>query len=214
MPHYRDRKTPEFQALVDQVYKILTNPDLSDETVTAPAESVATVSQPQPPQSAKYQSLPQMRPGAIAGLLELLEDRKEKDLYRLGQELMLEVDDILPIVEAAKLMEFLVIQEGDLLLTPVGIQFIAGGIDQRKEIVRTQILSNIRLVQQISRMLQSKRNQRISEELILDILEAHFSPQEAMRQLKTAIDWGRYAELYSYDEPGGEIFLEAEYKAE
>jgi NitT/TauT family transport system ATP-binding protein len=211
LPHYRDRKTPQFQAIVDQVYKILTNPDLSCETESPPA---ATVSQPQPAQSAKYQSLPQVRIGAVAGLLELLEDRQEKDLYRLGQELMLEVDDILPIVEAAKIMDFLAIQEGDLLLTPVGLQFIAGGIDQRKQIVRTQILSNIRLVQQISRMLQAKRNQRISEELILDILEAHFSPQEAMRQLKTAIDWGRYAELYSYDEPGGEIFLESEDKAE
>ena len=214
LPHYRDRKTPEFQALVDQVYKILTNPELSCETVTAPAASADAASQPQPPQTAKYQSLPQVRIGAIAGLLELLEDRKEKDLYRLGQELMLEVDDILPIVEAAKLMEFLVIQEGDLLLTPVGLQFIAGGIDQRKQIVRTQILGNIRLVQQISRMLQAKRNHRISEELILDILETHFSPQEAMRQLKTAVDWGRYAELYSYDEPGGEIFLELEEKDE
>lgn len=211
LPHYRDRKTPQFQAIVDQVYKILTNPDLSCETVSPPA---ATVSQPQPAQSTKYQSLPQVRIGAVAGLLELLEDRQEKDLYRLGQELMLEVDDILPIVEAAKIMDFLAIQEGDLLLTPVGLQFIAGGIDQRKQIVRTQILSNIRLVQQISRMLQAKRNQRISEELILDILEAHFSPQEAMRQLKTAIDWGRYAELYSYDEPGGEIFLESEDKVE
>ena len=214
LPHYRDRKTAEFQALVDQVYKILTNPELSCETVTAPTESATTVSQPQPAQTAKYQSLPQVRIGAVAGLLELLEDRKEKDLYRLGQELMLEVDDILPIVEAAKLMEFLVIQEGDLLLTPVGIQFIAGGIDQRKQVVRTQILGNIRLVQQISRMLQAKRNHRISEELILDILETHFSPQEAMRQLKTAVDWGRYAELYSYDEPGGEIFLESEEKDE
>ncbi|MBE9183513.1 AAA-associated domain-containing protein [Microcoleus sp. LEGE 07076] len=207
LPHYRDRKTAEFQAIVDQVYKILTNPELSDPTVAAPAESAA-VSQPESVPTTKYQSLPQVRTGAIAGLLELLEDRKEKDLYRLGQELMLEVDDILPIVEAAKLMEFLVIKEGDLLLTPVGIQFIAGGIDQRKEIVRSQILSNIRAVQQIYRMLQAKRNHRISEELILDILEVHFSPKEAMRQLQTAIDWGRYAELYSYDEPGGEIFLE------
>lgn len=211
LPHYRDRKTPQFQAIVDQVYKILTNPDLSCETVPPPD---STLSQPQPAQSAKYQSLPQVRIGAVAGLLELLEDRKEKDLYRLGQELMLEVDDILPIVEAAKLMDFLAIQEGDLLLTAVGNQFIAGGIDERKQIVRTQILGNIRLVQQISRMLQSKRNHRISEELILDILEAHFSPKEAMRQLQTAIDWGRYAELYSYDEPGGEIFLESEDKRE
>ena len=82
-------------------------------------------------------------------------------------------------------------------------------IDERKQIVRAQILGNIRLVQQIYRMLNAKRNRRISEELILDILESHFSPKEAMRQLQTAIDWGRYAELYSYDEPGGEIFLES-----
>jgi len=194
------------------VYKILTNPDLSYETET----KKTTISQPQPTsqQAAKYQSLPQVRIGAVAGLLELLEERQEKDLYRLGQELLLEVDDILPIVEAAKLIEFLIIQEGDLYLTALGTQFIAGGIDERKKLVRTQILSNIRLVQQIHRMLQSKRNQRISEELILDILESHFSPQEAMRQLKTAIDWGRYAEIYSYDEPAGEIFLEAEVPSE
>jgi NitT/TauT family transport system ATP-binding protein len=212
LPHYRDRKNPQFQALVDQVYKILTNPDISYETET----KKNTVSQPEPTpqQGAKYQSLPQVRIGAVAGLLELLEERQEKDLYRLGQELLLEVDDILPIVEAAKLINFLIIQEGDLYLTAIGNQFIAGGIDERKKIVRTQILNTTRLVQQIHRMLHSKRNQRISEELILDILESHFSPQEAMRQLKTAIDWGRYAEIYSYDEPAGEIFLEAEVPSE
>lgn len=212
LPHYRDRKNPQFQALVDQVYKILTNPDISYETET----KKTTISQPQATsqQAAKYQSLPQVRIGAVAGLLELLEERQEKDLYRLGQELLLEVDDILPIVEAAKLINFLIIQEGDLYLTAIGNQFLAGGIDERKKIVRTQILSTTRLVQQIHRMLQSKRNQRISEELILDILESHFSPQEAMRQLKTAIDWGRYAEIYSYDEPAGEIFLEAEVPSE
>ncbi len=212
LPHYRDRKNPQFQSLVDQVYKILTNPDLSYETET----KKTTISQPEPTpqQAAKYQSLPQVRIGAVAGLLELLEERQEKDLYRLGQELLLEVDDILPIVEAAKLIEFLIIQEGDLYLTAIGNQFIAGGIDERKKIVRTQILNTTRLVQQIHRMLHSKRNQRISEELILDILESHFSPQEAVRQLKTAIDWGRYAEIYSYDEPAGEIFLEAEVPSE
>ena len=107
-------------------------------------------------------------------------------------------------------MDFLGIKEGDLLLTPIGNNFIAGDIDERKQIVRNQILGHIRLVQQIDRMLHAKRNRRISEDLILDILEGHFSPQEAIRQLKTAIDWGRYAEIYSYDEPTGELFLETE----
>ena len=202
LSHYRDRKSSEFQTLVDQVYKILTNPELE------PVDLPTTVSQPTPSQPVKYQSLPQVRIGSIAGLLELLEDRDDRDLYRLGQELQLEVDDILPIVEAAKLMDLVSIQEGDINLTPVGRQFIDGSIDERKQIVKTQLLAHIRLVQQIHRLLQNKRNQRLPEELILDILESHFSPKEAKLQLQTAIDWGRYAELYSYDEPAGEIFLE------
>lgn len=202
LSHYRDRKSPEFQALVDQVYKILTNPELEAPTATP------TISELAPAQTAKYQSLPQVRIGSIAGLLELLEDRQDKDIYRLGQELQLEVDDILPIVEAAKIMDFVAIQEGDINLTSIGRNFIAGSIDERKQTVKAQLLSGIRLVQQIYRLCQAKRNQRFPEELILDILEAHFTAQEAKRQLDTAIDWGRYAELYSYDEPSGQIFLE------
>jgi len=199
--HYRDRKSPEFQALVDQVYKILTHPELEP-------TPVPPIQIPQPPQPIKYQPIPQVRIGSIAGLLELLEDRQEKDLYRLGQDLQLEVDDILPIVEGAKLLSFVTLVEGDINLTNLGLEFIAGNIDERKQLVQNQLVANIPLIQQIRLLLQAKRNQRLPEELILDILEAHFSPNEAHRQLATAIDWGRYAELYSYDEPAGIIFLE------
>ncbi|MEH2446728.1 MAG: nitrate/sulfonate/bicarbonate ABC transporter ATP-binding protein [Nostoc sp.] len=202
LPHYRDRKHPSFQALVDQVYTIITNPEL-EKIESPPTSSVQPATPP-----AKYQSLPAVRIGSIAGLLELLEDRQEKDLYRLAQELQLEVDEILPIVEAAKLMDFVELAEGDINLKPVGQQFINGGIDDRKQIMRSQLLTHIRLVQQIYRLLEAKNNQRIPEELVLDILESHFSPQEAERQLKTVVDWGRYAEIYGYDEPSGQIFLE------
>jgi NitT/TauT family transport system ATP-binding protein len=202
LPHYRDRKHPSFQALVDRVYTIITNPEL--EKIELPTTTSVEPATP----SAKYQSLPSVRTGSIAGLLELLEDRQEKDLYRLAQELQLEVDDILPIVEAAKLMDFVELAEGDISLKSVGHEFINGGIDERKQIMRSQLLANIRLVQQIYRLLEAKNNQRIPEELVLDILESHFSPQEAEQQLKTVVDWGRYAEIYGYDEPSGQIFLE------
>lgn len=202
LPHYRDRKHPSFQALVDQVYTIITNPDL--ETIQTPAP----ISQKAPVLEVKSQALPAVRIGSIAGLLELLEDRSQKDLYRLAQELQLEVDDILPIVEGAKLMDLVELAEGDISLKTVALEFINGDIDQRKQIIRTQLLKHIRLVQQIHLLLAAKSNQRIPEELVLDILETHFSPGEAQRQLKTVIDWGRYAEIYGYDEPSGQIFLE------
>ncbi len=201
LPHYRDRKHPEFQAIVDRIYKILTNPHLDE---IEPVEPKLLVSLPQ---ESRYPPLPHVRIGSIAGLLELLEDRKE-DLYRIAQELQLELDDILPIVEAAQMMELVELKEGDIGVTPIGHAFIQGDIDQRKLIIRQQLLKNIRLVQQIHTFLTAKQNHRIPESLVLDILERHFTPQEADRQLNTAIDWGRYAELFSYDEPAKEIFLE------
>ena len=204
LPHYRDRKSPEFQALVDQVYKILTNPDLPDIST----QSTITNSSSKPKAQPKYQSLPHVRIGSVAGLLELLEGRQEKDIYRIAQELLLEVDDLLPIVEASKLMELVAITEGDIQLGAIGEKFINSNIDERKAIIRELLQKHIRLVQQICQLLQAKRNRRISEELVLDILENYFTTKEAQRQLRTAMDWGRYAELFSYDEPSGEIFIE------
>ncbi len=204
LPHYRDRKSPEFQALVDQVYKILTNPDLPDISTQSTIPNSSSKPKAQP----KYQSLPHVRIGSVAGLLELLEGRQEKDIYRIAQELLLEVDDLLPIVEASKLMELVAITEGDIQLGAIGEKFINSNIDERKAIIRELLQKHIRLVQQICQLLQAKRNRRISEELVLDILENYFTTKEAQRQLRTAMDWGRYAELFSYDEPSGEIFIE------
>jgi NitT/TauT family transport system ATP-binding protein len=213
LPHYRDRKNSAFQAIVDRVYKILTNPQLEEpdelEPILSPGSGISHPIVEEAQEAPKYQSLPHIRIGSMAGLLELIEG-KTVDLYRLGQELQLEIDDILPIVEGAKLMQLVLVAEGDIALTPAGYSFIEGSIDERKRIVREQMLKNIRLPQQIYSLLMAKQNQRIPEELVLDILERHFTPQEAARQLTTAVDWGRYAEIYSFDEPSGEIFLEAQ----
>ena len=55
----------------------------------------------------------------------------------------------------------------------------------------------------------SPRNHRLPEAFFLDLLEKHFSPEEARRQLKTAIQWGRYAELFGFEDDTDELFLEA-----
>jgi NitT/TauT family transport system ATP-binding protein len=201
LAHYRDRKSPAFEALVDQVYRIITNPDQED------IQPILSPNQAKQKTVEKSQSLPLVRIGAVAGFIELLEDR-QGDLYRLAQELLLELDDIVPIIEAAKMMKLLTLKEGDIYLTAMGKQFIEGDIDERKHLIRQSILDNIRLVQQIKRLLDANPSQRISEDLILEILEVNFSPEESKKQLKMAIDWGRYTELFGYDEPVGAIYLE------
>ncbi|WP_280671804.1 MULTISPECIES: AAA-associated domain-containing protein [unclassified Kitasatospora] len=44
--------------------------------------------------------------------------------------------------------------------------------------------------------------------MFLDLLRRGFSAEDARRQLDTAIDWGRYAELFDYDAGDGRLTLE------
>ncbi|MFB2894779.1 AAA-associated domain-containing protein [Aerosakkonemataceae cyanobacterium BLCC-F50] len=201
LSHYRDRKSPEFQSLVDEVYKIMTHPDSEEKVQIIPSANESF-------QLQKYQVLPHVRSGSIAGFLELLENRQDEDLYRIGQELQLDVDDLLPIVEAAKLIGFIELKEGDIHLNAIADRFIQSNVDERKQIIRDLLLANVQLVQHLYKLLKANPNHQIPEDLIKDILANHFSPEEADRQLNTAIGWGRYAELFSYDEPSGKIFLE------
>ena len=48
------------------------------------------------------------------------------------------------------------------------------------------------------------------DDFFKDVLDEHFSPEEAERQLETAVHWGRYAELFDYDANSGRLFLTAE----
>jgi NitT/TauT family transport system ATP-binding protein len=50
----------------------------------------------------------------------------------------------------------------------------------------------------------------LPEDTVIERLEQAFSPVEARRQLDTAIDWGRYAELFAYDDDAGEFSLDDE----
>ena len=71
--------------------------------------------------TSKYQILPHARVGGIAGLLELLHDRGgREDLFRLSEELVMDVEDLLPILEACVLLGFAWLKEGDVQISPQG----------------------------------------------------------------------------------------------
>ena len=98
--------------------------------------------------------LPHARPGGIAGLLELLNDRGGKeDLYRVAEELQMEVDDLLPIVEAATLLGFAKADKGDVKLTPQGKAFAEADIATRKTLFREAALAHVTLLQQMNSAL-------------------------------------------------------------
>ena len=196
LQHPRDRKAAAFTQLVDYIYKVLTQPDAQPPELPRTADGKRVRDQ----RLMSYQMLPHARPGGIAGLLEFLIDHGNKaDIYRLADDLSFEIDDLLPIVDAAALLGFLSVTEGDAVLTPVGVDFANAEILRQKEIFRAAAVQNVLLLRQIVRALEAKSDGSVPEEFFHDMLDEQFSEEETLRQLETAVNWGRYAELFDFD---------------
>jgi len=193
IPQPRDRKTEAFTQLVDFIYKVLTRPDV------APAEA-PTGPRVRDQRQMKYQMLPHARPGGIAGLLEMLIDKNGRDdIYRLADDLAFEIDDLLPIVDAAQLLGFLKVEEGDASITELGAEYANSEILRQKEIFRDAAIENVLLLRQIRRALDAKSDHTVPEEFFLDMLDEQFSDDESQRQIETAVTWGRYGEIFDFD---------------
>ena len=148
----------------------------------------------------RFPPLPQARAGSISGLLELVVDGGGKeDMPRLAERLHLGVDDLFPIIDAAVMLGFVRVEQGDLLVIPVGRAFAEADILHAKELFREQVLVHVPMVATIYQTLQQKDNHEMRADFFLGILEEYYSAKEAMRQFETAVDWGRYAELFAYE---------------
>jgi NitT/TauT family transport system ATP-binding protein len=201
LAHPRDRKEPQFVEQVDMIYRALTRQDHPELAAAGAPVSEAAVKRP-------YAMLPHTRPGGLAGLLEILVDQGGRaDLHVLADELSLEVDALLPTVDTAVLLGLLKLEEGDAIITPDGHAFAKGDIQERKTIFRKAAICNIPLLRQMEQALKAKTNRTLSAEFFEDLLDEHFSQDEARRQLETAIQWGRYAELFDYDAASGKLTL-------
>jgi len=193
----RDRKSEPFTQLVDYIYKVLTRPDVAP---TEAPEHQHPGPRIRDQRQMKYQMLPHARPGGVAGLLELLLDKGGRDdIYRLADDLAFEIDDLLPIVDAAQLLGFLKVEEGDASITETGTEFANSEILRQKELFRDAALANVLLLRQIRRALEAKSDHTVPDEFFLDMLDEQFSEEESHRQIETAVNWGRYGELFDFD---------------
>jgi len=197
VPRPRTREDNDVQAFSDELYQLLTRPEATRETQRPEARTV-----PAP--------LPHAPVGALAGFLEIVAERGGRiDLHRLAGELHLDVRELLPLVDAAALLGWLEVREGDAILSAEGQAFVQAPVLARKELFRESLQKHTTLVTRIHAALSGKANRRLPESFFLGLLEQHFSRTEARRQLDTAIDWGRYAELFGFEDDTNEIFLES-----
>ena len=199
LPHPRQRKSPTFLDLVDQVYAALAGQ-------TQPEHIELGVA---PGETGRIRSLPHITINDLAGFLEHLADTPghRHDIYRLAEELRADSDHLLRIIGAAELLGLATISQGDIALTPLGETFAEASILARKEIFATRI-RRVPIFRWLLAMLGSAPGQHLKREVLQTALELEFPPDEAEKQIEVAVNWGRYAELLAYDDADEMIFLE------
>jgi NitT/TauT family transport system ATP-binding protein len=199
----RDRRSPEFEALVDRIYGIMTERQAATggEPVTLDEPGLASPTEV---------PLPDASVGGLAGLMEILVNRGGRDdLPELAQLLTFEVDDLLPIVDAAEMLGYAEVHNADIEVTPAGKEWVAADILTSKDLFAVRAEERAPLVRAIVRALQTTKDGTLNERFFLDLLRRGFSEEEARAQLDVAIGWGRYGELFDYDADTGELALGA-----
>ncbi len=198
LPHPRRKKDPAFMRLVDQVYAAITGKTLDEKTEMGaePGKS-----------SGNMRALPLVPISQITGLVEKVAgDSGRVDIYQLAREVTLPTDELLPVVEAVELLGFGTLDSGDLILTKLGLEFEAADIQRRKEIFAEQA-RRIPVMRWIENMLIAAKNDKVDRDVFMTALELDFNQMDAYDQLETAIDWGRYGEMFSFDDDTDEVIL-------
>ncbi|MER5884569.1 nitrate/sulfonate/bicarbonate ABC transporter ATP-binding protein [Streptomyces sp. NPDC001941] len=187
----RDRTHPGFEALIDQVYRAMTGRQKE-----ARAQGRATAVDKR---TVANTPLPTASVDGFSGLAEMVLHRGGRcDLADLADDLGLEVDDILPQVDALDLLGFAAVSDDDLVLTETGTTYAQADVQQSKTVFARAALQ-VPLVKLIATSVRTRSEGPVRAGFFRDLLAHHYTSEQIDRQLETATDWGRYAELYSYD---------------
>jgi NitT/TauT family transport system ATP-binding protein len=210
----RTRKSAARQQLVDTIYRIMTNPNedavtLAEQHPFRPGLIGATSRHPE--RRPRYQVLPDVGIDDLTGFVQYLSTIGERaNVHDLARDLQLRVDDVLSIVEASDLLGFADLQDRAVVLTDIGRRFAEADLDEEKAIFRVHALAHVSLLRHIVRDLDAAPSHSIDADRVIEDLEDAFSSEEARRQFETVVDWGRYAELFAYDDTTGELRLDEE----
>lgn len=200
LPHPRNRLDPVFRLLVDNLYARMTQ---RPEPKAPSLEGIHGVG--------VGMVLSHVSSNVLSGLLETLAAppyNGRADLPVLASHLQLEADDILHLGESLQLLRFAQFTEGDLVLTDAGKRFANLGTDARKKLFAEHLIAYVPVMALIKRVLDERPSHAAPAARFRNELEDYMSEEDADDTLKTIVSWGRYAELFAYDEQSESFSLE------
>jgi NitT/TauT family transport system ATP-binding protein len=203
LPKPRHAIDPRFRAIIDRVYVEMTTRPGTDARPGARIERYAG--------AGIGTMLTHVSSNLLAGLLEAVSSAPyngHADLPAISSDLHMEADELFPVAEALQMLRFAELAGGDIRLMEAGIQFAKGETDERKRLFSHHLLSYVPLAAHVRRVLDERASHTAPKRRFVDELEDHMAEDAAEETLRTIISWGRYAEVFAYDDQSQSFSLE------
>lgn len=194
LPQPRHALDPRFRAVVERVYVEMTA--RRGEGRTGPKNERF-------PGTGIGTTLTHVSSNLLSGLLEAVSEppyNGQADLPAIAEDLHMEVDELFPVAEALQLLRFAEIEGGDIRLTETGRQFARGETEERKKLFARHLLTYVPLAAHIRRVLDERASHSAPKSRFFDELEDYMAEEAAEQTLRAIISWGRYAEVFAYDD--------------
>lgn len=202
LPHPRNRQDPAFRALVERIYVAMT---ARQDPIAAlaraekfPGTGIATI-------------LPRVSTNLMAGMTEAVAQPPysgRADLPEIAARLQLEIDELFPVGETLQMLRLAELEGGDIRLTEAGRRFAESEITEKKRIFAQHLLAYLPLAAHIRRVLDERPNREAPKSRFSEELQDHMTPEAAEMTLRSVINWGRFAEIFAYDDDAQRFTLE------
>ncbi len=193
----RDYRSRELLRLVDHLHEIITGSELPDVPAVAAPRAAGFI-----------EPLPEASASEIIGLLEYLDARGgQQDVFRIASDTNREFGQVISIVKAAEMLNFVDTPKSMAILEPEGRRFVQARPEQRKALWREQLL-NLSLFVQVYDLLQRQPNHEVDQDFVLETIIMRMPQENYGKVFNTFIRWARFGDLFSYNEASEVISLQ------
>ena len=156
----------------------------------------------------EFTSLPQIGISEILGLVELLIAKGgREDIYKLAAELKMEFGQTLTVIRGAELLGLVNTPGGDVVIEALGEKMSRSKINERKLIIKSQ-LEKLPIFSKVILLLKEDENHEITRDQILEKLAQMIPNENSEQTFDTMVNWGRYAELFGYNDDAEKFYLD------
>jgi NitT/TauT family transport system ATP-binding protein len=146
----------------------------------------------------------------ILGLVEILKSKGgTEDIYKLAAELQMEFGEMLNVIKGAEIIGLVHTPGGDVVLEPLGAKIAKAKIAEKKDLIGEQI-KKVPVFRKIRDFLNEREDHQARRDEVLEKLAELIPNENAEQSFSTIVNWGRYSELFGYNDDSETFYLDVE----